>query len=152
MHAPLIIGKISYVLGYPFIRLWLWRSHRVYVLIIVDDALLVSKNWLGLHRKWRLPGGGAHKGEDEKVALQREVQEELGIQINVSSAQKLTPQPIRSNKGYSYSVYTVNLAQQPILAVNHAEIVATAWIQHDDLKNITTSCELATALQLLAHH
>lgn len=152
MRLPLFIGKLSYLFGYPFIRLWLWRSHRVYVLLVVDDAILVSKNWLGLHKRWRMPGGGAHQGEDEKVALEREVQEELGIQLDVSQAQQLTPQPVRSKKGYSYSVYTLKLAQQPQLVVNQAEIVATAWIQRDILKKTAMSSELSKALQLLAQY
>ncbi len=150
MRSPLFIGKISYVLGYPFIRIWLWRSQRVYVLLCVGDEILVTKNWLGLHRRWRLPGGGRHASEEDIAALVREVREELGIRIATASLQTLSAAPIHSKKGYSYSLFTMHLSQKPHLSINSAEIVASEWIRRDRLGRLPISSELKCAIQLLA--
>lgn len=152
MRLPLLAGKISYVLGYPFIRIWLWRSQRVYVLLCVGDQILVTKNWLGLHRRWRLPGGGCHRSEQDIDALVREAREELGIRLAASGIQPLSARPIHSKKGYSYSLFIMQLPQKPPLNVNSAEIVETEWIRREQLCKTPITIELKSALQLLASH
>lgn len=48
-----------------------------------DDQVLIAKRAKTQHQggKWEFPGGKVEKGENSKQALQREIQEELGVQI-----------------------------------------------------------------------
>lgn len=51
----------------------------VYGLVIQDDQLLLLES--RTTGKWMQPGGGIHKGETIEAALQREMQEEAGINV-----------------------------------------------------------------------
>lgn len=152
MKLPLFMGKISYIIGYPGIRVWLWRSHRVYIVLQVNNTILVTKNWLGLHKKWRLPGGGMHDSEDEITALLREVNEELGIQLHPEQLRALTQAPIKTKRGYHFSLYHLVLAQKPALHTNTAEIVATDWLPLDEIIHLSVNTEIRHAAWLLARH
>src|SRR5579862_497483 len=79
-------GRLAYQLSLPVIRAVISRTRRAYILLVSEDKVLVVKGWLG-RQKWQLPGGGVKKGEDDKLALIRELAEETGIDV---SASKLT--------------------------------------------------------------
>jgi 8-oxo-dGTP pyrophosphatase MutT (NUDIX family) len=55
-------------------------SYRVTIkaVILVDNHLLLVREDTGL---WDLPGGGIEHGEGETEALQRELKEEIGIEL-----------------------------------------------------------------------
>jgi ADP-ribose pyrophosphatase YjhB (NUDIX family) len=44
-----------------------------------DEVLLVRHTY-GRRSQWDLPGGGVHRGEDPRDAVEREVREELGLE------------------------------------------------------------------------
>lgn len=46
---------------------------------VVDGRVILLKNERG---EWDLPGGKLDKGESVEAALQREIQEELGVQVS----------------------------------------------------------------------
>lgn len=57
------------------------KGYRLNVGIIVCNAqkkLLFAKR-LGIHNAWQFPQGGIHEGETVRVAMYRELQEELGL-------------------------------------------------------------------------
>jgi 8-oxo-dGTP diphosphatase len=54
-------------------------------IVVEDGRVLVSQRKPGTHLegKWEFPGGKVHPGEDPRDALRRELDEELGIDVNV---------------------------------------------------------------------
>ena len=150
IRLPRIFGTAAYVCGYPFILLWLLGSKRVYAAIVVNDELLVTKNWLDLHLQWRLPGGGKQSGETDTQALTREINEELGIRV---SGQQVTPfvqAAQNTKKNYSYSIYFIQFAEKPLLQPNKFEIIELCWIQLSDLYRHHLSPELRDCASMLA--
>lgn len=63
------------------------RFQRVAAYALVrrdDDVLLTRISARGFHAgSWTLPGGGVDHGEDPRIALAREVQEECGLDCSV---------------------------------------------------------------------
>jgi len=59
------------------------RGHVVLALIHDQDRYLVTRRPLQVHAggAWELPGGKREPGEDDRTALAREIQEELGVEI-----------------------------------------------------------------------
>ena len=56
------------------------KSCRAIILTPQNEILLIKiENPEGCWAGWIAPGGGMENGEDEKAALTRELQEELGL-------------------------------------------------------------------------
>ena len=137
------IGKVIYFLSYPAIRLIIRNSHRVYGAIIFNDQILVTKNWLGRQNDWRLPGGGLKKSEPEIEGLNREIKEEVGIELS-----KVKWKPIIKNhkhkKNFYYSVYSCNIDSMPNIKINKKELLDAKFI---DLKTINNGHSVSESLQ-----
>lgn len=73
------LGQLIYGTLRPGFRI-LPVSRRVRCLLIHEGKMLLVKNWLG-RRQWTLPGGGIHSTETASVASQREMREELGLEL-----------------------------------------------------------------------
>lgn len=56
---------------------------RVRAIIIKDDKILLIKRKKAGEVYWVLPGGGVENGEINELALARECQEELGVEVKV---------------------------------------------------------------------
>lgn len=150
MKLPLFIGKAVYIITKPGIYRMLKGSTRVYVIIKVSDEILVTKNWLGLHKTWRLPGGGVQNNENIIEALHREVQEELGIEIEQNKLHALQKDSFfEPTKKFNYFLFLLEYTDKPTLNVNQKEIVAAEWLKTDTLTSQPLSEELHTALNLL---
>jgi 8-oxo-dGTP diphosphatase len=57
---------------------------RVYGILIVKDAILVSDEYIKRNKITKLPGGGLEFGEGTKDCLIREFEEELSLKIEVT--------------------------------------------------------------------
>jgi 8-oxo-dGTP diphosphatase len=57
-------------------------------ILIESGKVLLTQRKLGSHlaHLWEFPGGKCEPGEDPKVALVRELREELGIEVDVGDA------------------------------------------------------------------
>lgn len=149
MKLPAWLGKTTYILAYPAIRVAVWRSHRAYVVLLCNEQVLLTKNWMGLQRVWRLPGGGVHKTESSEVAAMRELHEELGVTVPRHELRKLNDVPLRASGGYTYDVFVWNLSSKPTKTSQRLEILETTWLDIS-LVNVRCSEHVLAASKLLS--
>lgn len=149
MKPPKIIGRLAYFFGYPLFRLLIRGTHRTYMVIIHDDQMLMTKNWLGFQKKWRLPGGGVQADETAYMAVQREIVEELGISADESKLQQLTTEPLISQYAYRYDLFLYTIDQVPSMRIDNREILMADFISKDDLKQQDISEEVQQAIRLI---
>ncbi len=128
------LGKIIYLVGFPFILLIIRNSNRVYGAIIFDNKLLVTKNFLGLQKDWRLPGGGLKKNESKTAGLIRELQEEVGIDIKEEHCSLLISDK-KHRKNFYYSIFVCHLKSIPSLKIDHKEILEAKFISINTLRH-----------------
>lgn len=145
---PKIFGKLTYFFGYPIFRLLIKGTTRAYVVVLVEDEILVTKNWLGFQKKWRLPGGGVNAGEQPIIAAQRELLEEVGIAIHEQNLQPLSSKPFRSNFKYDYYLFTLRMPQKPKLKIDNKEILSAEFVSLKQIEKLNISEELKSFLKV----
>lgn len=124
------------------------NSIRAYVLVCVNDEVLLTKNWLGMHKKWRLPGGGVQEGEDPVTAVVRELAEEVGIKAKKSEIVALTKKPLTSVFNYKYHLYTLRREMKPQVTADEREILEATFFSATSIQNVQLSEEAEAALEL----
>lgn len=148
MKPPEFLGKFVYFFGHPIFRKLIKNTTRAYVIVLVNDQMLVTKNWLGFQKKWRLPGGGVHTGEQPIIAAQRELKEEVGIVTNEQNLELLRIKPFVSSLNYTYYLYVLRLPKKPTLVVDNREILSAEFISVSKLSKMQVSEEVINFLQL----
>ena len=110
-------------------------------LIIVGDRMLVGQRSPASSSPgcWELPGGKVEAGESDQDALQREIKEELGLDIEVG--EKFSESHvIVASKEISMSVYLCQVhsletirhtVHSEIRYISHHEIFDLAWAPAD---------------------
>lgn len=149
MKLPKLLGRAIYFFGYPIFRVLIRGTTRAYVAIYVDGSILLTKNWLGYQNKWRLPGGGVHRGEDIMAAVRRELKEEVGVMVPDGALVLLTPEPIRARFHYDYYLFACRLQLEPVIMVDEREILDAQFIAKKALDKHYLSEESTAALELL---
>ena len=147
MRLPIWLGTVAYIISYPAIRLGLSNSRRSYIILIHQDRVLVTKNWLGYKRRWRLPGGGLHKNEQPLHGALREMREELGLKLPPSSCKMLAKSAQAKRIDYTFWVYSCQLSAKPEFILSFDTITAQ-WVPYKQLNKRDMSEELETALEL----
>ncbi len=98
-----------------------------------DDQFLIARRSSGRHlaRKWEFPGGKVEAGESEVEALQRELQEELGVRVEI--IERLTPvEHIYPDRSLRLIAYRCRITGEVPQAGEHEEL---RWI------GINEACE-----------
>lgn len=129
------LGHVLYFLTWPGI--WLvvkLTPPRTRVLLIVDDKILLTKDWLGSGR-WNVPGGGLHRNEDEHNGAVRELFEETGIMLSPSQLTYLNTTKAGNKMSTNLLFFQASLSKMPKVSLQKFEILEYRWI---DLHKIET--------------
>jgi ADP-ribose pyrophosphatase YjhB (NUDIX family) len=118
------------------------------VIVRVGDEILLTKNWLGFQKKWRLPGGGVLGGEQPIFAAQRELKEEVGLLLHEQNLIALQEQPFRSKFNYDYYLFTLTLPEKPVLEIDNKEILSAEFMALSELGTMHISEGVCNFLRL----
>jgi len=91
--------------------------------------LLAQRSCATLNRKWEFPGGKVEPGETQQAALQREIFEELGVEILVGDKIGANQFEI-SGKRYRLHVYWATILKGEPVAREHYSI---AWVRPNEM-------------------
>jgi 8-oxo-dGTP pyrophosphatase MutT (NUDIX family) len=77
--------RAVYRVGHRFLSVY-WmlvrpRKRGTVCVLTRDDEVLLVRHTYGRRSQWDLPGGGLRRGEDPRLGMEREIREELGVEI-----------------------------------------------------------------------
>lgn len=141
------VGRVLYYVCWPLIWLMISLSpKRARVLLVCNGKLLLTHDWIG-PGKWSIPGGGLHRGEDERIGAVRELEEETGILLKISKLQLLGDITVVNNLITTNLVlFKVEARRRPEVVLSGIEILDFAWV---DAKQIKTMKLDKSAQQIL---
>src|SRR5476649_663369 len=123
----IVLGRISYVVAWPALYLYLKGSQRTRIVVKAGDKVLVVKDWLG-DGKWKLPGGGVHKGEYILNSARRELFEETGIKVKIEQMESLgTVEAKGHGTTVMLHVFQLNLPRLVDVKKQKLEIIEADW-------------------------
>lgn len=121
------------------------------VLVSKDKKILLGKVRTGgvYPDCWHIPGGGVEEGEGMVTAIEREIREEIGLDISTESKKLIsdsdTGEAIKTDKNtgekwlvkMSFNVYQIDLKEnaQDIQVSLNDDLTEYQWVQLADLKN-----------------
>lgn len=125
------------------------QFHVVGAILIKDGRILCCQRGPGrtLENFWEFPGGKIEVGETPRQALQRELEEELKIEVNVAENEFVSA-------SYDYEFGTVNMktficqliSGEPILT----EHIAIKWLKPSELAKLTFApVDVSTAKEII---
>jgi 8-oxo-dGTP pyrophosphatase MutT (NUDIX family) len=131
------IGKVTYVVTYPGIWLVIKSTPpRARIIVICDNKVLLTKDWLGLG-SWSIPGGGLHRNEASRIGAVRELREETGIVITTKDLHYLgSYQFDGSTDGKQLVCYWTELSSFPEIVKQRIEILDYCWVELSELQNL----------------
>jgi len=108
---------------------------RVRAVILHEHHILLVQH-VGGDGLWTLPGGGVHRGEDHVAALEREIYEELRIEL-ASTLFLVTifdAQRFHTQTAHCYQATAHKTDIEPL----RREILAARWFPFSDLPPVST--------------
>jgi 8-oxo-dGTP pyrophosphatase MutT (NUDIX family) len=115
------------------------NTFGVKVLIEYEGKYLFIRHGYG-SRRWTLPGGGIRRHESPEGAAQREVWEEVRLDLNVLRSLGTFVTDIEYKHDTVHCFLANTLRDKPIL--HKGEVVAYGWFPKDDLpKDISVSAQ-----------
>lgn len=128
------LGRVLYVFTWPLVYLRVGVSgDRTRVVVVADGQVLVVKDWLG-NGRWKLPGGGLHRGEEPAHGASRELREETGLDIRPDQLQIFTRQKaVARHLAPMLVCFRLDLNEIITPKLAHGEIAAVAWVPLPDL-------------------
>ncbi|WP_247237942.1 NUDIX domain-containing protein [Telluribacter sp. SYSU D00476] len=124
---------------------------RPAALIIDNDSILTMQYSYGNTDVYMLPGGNPDPGESLREALQRELHEELGVEVQVGEM-VLCGEVIDwgGKEDTLHCVFEVKgLTGQPELNAEHTTAVAITWVPVSELQSLILYPQVG--VKLLAH-
>ena len=149
MKPPRFLGRLVYFFGYPLFRILIRNTVRAYVVVVYNDKILLTKNWLGFQKKWRLAGGGVHAGEDIRLAAQRELFEEVGLIADIGELKSLSEDPLKAVFHYQYHLFLYNQDKEQLVVCDEREILEAKFVAKQDISGLLLGEEAEMALRLL---
>lgn len=150
------IGVAAYFMAWPLLFIFLRSTHRSRVIVVAENQILLTMDWLG-NRTWTIPGGGRRRHELASNAAVREVKEETGLDLNPKSLRQVLFNYPVSQIGLSFYVDCF-VCQLPKLLEPHAnrwEILKVGWFPIDQLDNhfrLGSSSKLLLKIWLKQEH
>jgi 8-oxo-dGTP pyrophosphatase MutT (NUDIX family) len=118
-----------------------------------SGVMLIRHYQAGLGRVgWSLPTGGLNKGEDPKVRMQTELQEELGYKagkLTLMLRAHLMPGYLGSEPGYLFLAEELTPSRLPGDETYDIEVVKLTWAEVNQLMNDQKIADARTLLALL---
>lgn len=143
----LLVSRLLFYAAWPLFWLYMPLTRRVRAVIIQDGRVLVVKTMISTN-KWQLPGGGIHMGEQPERTAERELREELGIEItNVTPLHEDLVILRQSGLIVRLTFVSASLPTDVQLTTNW-EIIAYTWMPIERLDNCLP--EVAKGVELQA--
>lgn len=124
------IVRVVSTIAFPFTGLILHGSQRVRVLMRYQDSILLQRTSVG-NQKWGLPGGGKEKHESLLEAAQREVKEEVGIELDSTKLKLIGEKSIAAKGGWPVvhvTFFEANLSKKVAPKITRPlEILEARW-------------------------
>ena len=109
------------------------KFDAVAAIIIKDDKYFIAQRNRNKHMglSWEFPGGKVEEGESFEIALKREIEEELNIEINIKN--KLGEENYQDDKINVKLHYFICSHYNGEIILNEHE--NSAWVTKNDFKN-----------------
>ncbi|HEY0110496.1 MAG TPA: NUDIX hydrolase [Fibrella sp.] len=125
---------------------------RPAVVILHNDAVLLMQYRYGNTDVFALPGGNPDPGEDLEATLERELIEELGVEIRVSTMLfcGVVTRPNQKEDVLHCVFFGEISSGEPILNPAHTSACSISWKPIDELTDLAMYPSVAAAIQ--EHH
>jgi 8-oxo-dGTP pyrophosphatase MutT (NUDIX family) len=134
VQVPVPIRRQGYRVAHLLLRSW-WFIARpqmrgVKCALTDGDRVLLVRHTYG-HSEWDLPGGGVKRSEEPPAAARREMEEELGIQIDdLRSLGQLKSRVYRKHDRVDCFHAEIGPAE---LTIDEGELEVARWFPRDRL-------------------
>jgi 8-oxo-dGTP pyrophosphatase MutT (NUDIX family) len=134
VQVPVPIRRQGYRVAHRLLRSW-WFVARPHVrgvkCVLTDgDRVLLVRHTYG-RTEWDLPGGGIHRGEEPAAAARREMQEELGVEIDgLRPLGEISLRAYRARDRIHCFHAEIGPAE---LTIDEGELAAASWFARDEL-------------------
>ena len=131
-----LLARLALRTGYRALRIW-WRIRRPvltgsYVAVWHGDRLLVIRN--SYKSGETLPCGGLKRGETHRAAARRELQEEVGIEVEehqlVFAGEIEVEGPLATDRAHFFEL---EVTTEPVIEIDHREVVWAGFLSRDVL-------------------
>lgn len=145
--------KVGFAVLWPGLFLYFVLSRRTRVVALYKNEVLLvqdSARYFFDDVSWTLPGGGIKRGEEVQVAAARELQEELGLDIEPDNL-VLRAKQQSGGHGLRYKAYFLlyQVETKPVIAKLSKEIKTARWFTLDETKRLPLKREAQQGLALL---
>ena len=131
------LGRLLEFILRPYMRHVENGSERARVLMFDandPDRIVMTRDWIS-NQKWGLPGGGIGKLECTYCAAQREVKEELGLDIERKRFVHVAEFEVTNEENITHKavLFSVTIDENEVFVAKKPEVLEAKWQQLSDL-------------------